>query len=152
MTGSGAVFLWGARQTGKTTLLRERFAGATFYDLLDSDRAAELTVRPAKLREEVLQLGNSQPDPLVIIDEIQVVPGLLPEVHWLLENSSTRFVLCGSSARKLRRQARNLLGGRAIELHLHPLTSAEIGDVDLDRLLRHGGIPITTSTTTPPNV
>jgi predicted AAA+ superfamily ATPase len=138
VTGSGAAFLWGPRQAGKTTLLHERFPVARFYDLLDTALAAELSVRPRLLREEVL----AQEPPMVIVDEIQHVPALLQEVHWLLENTSTQIILCGSSARKLRRTSKNLLGGRAIDFHLHPLTSVEIGDVDLLRLLRHGALPV----------
>jgi len=136
-TGSAAAFLWGARQTGKTTLLHERFPGASFYDLLDTELAADLAVRPGRLREEVLA---DRPQ-VVVLDEVQVVPRLLDEVHWLLENTATHFVLCASSARKLRRGARNLLGGRAVECHLFPLTSHEIPGLDLVRLLNHGALP-----------
>jgi len=137
MTGSGALFLWGPRQTGKTTLLKERFPGARVYDLLDTEMSAELSVRPRLLREQAL----AEEPPLVIIDEVQQVPALLEEVHWLLVNTGTRFVLCGSSARKLRRVSRNLLGGRAVDFHLLPLTSHEIGDVDLNHLLQFGALP-----------
>jgi predicted AAA+ superfamily ATPase len=137
VSGSAAVFLWGARQTGKTTFLHDRYPDAKFYDLLDTSLSAELSVRPQILREEVL----AEHPPLVVIDEVQHVPLLLEEVHWLLENSSTRFVLCGSSARKLRRRSRNLLGGRAIDFHLLPLISREIGDVDLAKALQHGTLP-----------
>jgi predicted AAA+ superfamily ATPase len=136
-TGSAATFLWGPRQTGKTTLLRERLPRATFYDLLDTELAAELVLRPRRLREEVLA---ARPE-TVVIDEVQTAPDLLQEVHWLLENTGTHFVLCGSSARKLRRGAKNLLGGRAIELSLFPLTSREIGELDLVRVLNHGALP-----------
>ncbi len=137
VTGSAAAFLWGPRQVGKTTLLRQRFPEARTYDLLDTALSAELSVRPRRLREEILALRPA----VVVIDEVQKVPALLEEVHWLLENTPTRFVLCGSSARKLRRKARNLLGGRAVEFHLLPLTSHEIPDLDLPRLLSHGGLP-----------
>lgn len=137
ITGSGACFLWGPRQTGKTTLLRDRFPSARRFDLLDTDLRAELAVRPALLRERLLA---ERPE-LVIIDEIQEVPALLSEVHWLLENSSIRFVLCGSSARKLRRKAGNLLGGRAVEFHLFPLTSREVPELDLLRAFNHGMLP-----------
>jgi predicted AAA+ superfamily ATPase len=78
----------------------------------------------------------------VIFDEIQEVPALLHEVHWLLENTPTRVVLCGSSARKLRRRSRNFLGGRAIEFSLLPLSSHEIPDLDLLRAFNHGALPI----------
>jgi predicted AAA+ superfamily ATPase len=137
LTGSGALFLWGPRQTGKTTFLRDNYPQAKFYDLLDGDLRAGLSVRPAQIREEVLA---EQPE-IVVVDEVQKVPALLEEVHWLLENTATRFILCGSSARKLRRESRDLLGGRAIDFHLLPLTSQEIGEVDLKKLLNHGALP-----------
>jgi len=122
VSGSAALFLWGARQTGKTTFLRDRYPGARFYDLLDTSLAAELAVRPRILREEIL----AERPRVVIIDEVQHAPSLLQEVHWLLENVDTHFILCGSSARKLRRRSRNLLGGRVIDFHLLPLTTHEI--------------------------
>lgn len=137
VTDSGAAFLWGPRQVGKSTLLHQQFPNARFYDLLDTGLAAELSVAPRTLREQTMA---DRPQ-IVVIDEIQKVPDLLDEVHWLLENSSTRFVLCGSSARKLRRKARNLLGGRGAEFHLLPLTSHEIPEVDLLRLFNHGALP-----------
>ena len=137
VTRSGAAFLWGPRQVGKTTLLHQQFPGARYYDLLDTSLAAELSVLPRTLREQTLA---ERPE-VVIIDEIQKVPELLEEVHWLLENTSTRFLLCGSSARKLRRKSRNLLGGRGTEFHLLPLTTHEIPELDLLRLLNHGGLP-----------
>jgi predicted AAA+ superfamily ATPase len=138
LRGSAAVFLWGARQTGKTTFLHDRYPDARFYDLLDTALSAELSVRPRLLREEVLA---ERPN-LVVIDEVQHVPPLLEEVHWLLENTATRFILCGSSARKLRRRSRNLLGGRAVDFFMLPLTSHEIGTVDLPRLLQYGALPV----------
>jgi predicted AAA+ superfamily ATPase len=137
VTGSGAVFLWGPRQVGKTTLLHQQLPEARYYDLLDSTLSADLSVRPRLLREETLALRPA----VVVVDEVQKVPDLLGEVHWLLENTATRFVLCGSSARKLRRRAANLLGGRAAEFHLLPLTSREIPDLDLARLFNHGALP-----------
>lgn len=138
VTGSAAAFLWGPRQSGKTTLLHQQFPGARSYDLLDTDLAAELSVRPRTLREQTLA---DRPE-VVIVDEIQKVPALLEEVHWLLENTATRFVLCGSSARKLRRESHNLLGGRAVEFHLLPLTSREIPHINLQRVFNHGALPI----------
>lgn len=137
LTGSAAAFLWGARQTGKTTLLRNRHPDALWFDLLDTCLAAELSVRPTLFRERVLA---SRP-PLVIVDEIPKVPALIDEVHWLLEQTGTQFILSGSSARKLRRVSHNLLGGRAIDLHLFPLTTAEVPDLDLSHMLRFGGLP-----------
>jgi len=137
LTGSGASFLWGPRKTGKTTLLRQRFPGASWYDLLDTELQTNLLLHPHGLREEVLA---ERPD-LVVIDEIQKVPVLLDEVHWMIENTKTKFVLCGSSARKLKKQAVNLLGGRAWRFELFPLTTTEIDDFDLDRALLHGTLP-----------
>lgn len=137
LTGSAAAFLWGPRQTGKSTLLKVRYPQARTVDLLDTRLEAELAVHPHTLREELL----AEKPELVVIDEVQKVPALLDEVHWLLENSATHFILCGSSARKLKRETGNLLGGRAVDHHLLPLTSAELPDLDLDRRLAHGGLP-----------
>lgn len=138
LKGSAACFLWGPRQVGKSTLVKQQFPSAAYYDLLDTELSAELTVRPKQFREEVLALTEK----VVIIDEIQKVPTLIDEVHWLLEHTDKHFVLCGSSARKLRRGGKNLLGGRGTECHLHPLTSAEIPDLNLDKMLNHGGLPV----------
>lgn len=136
-TGSGAAFLWGPRKTGKTTLLKQRFPEARWYDLLDTELQTDLLLRPHRLREEVL----AESPALVVIDEIQKVPALLDEVHWLLENTPTKLVLCGSSARKLKKEAANLLGGRAWRFELFPLTTAEIDGFDLDRALQNGTLP-----------
>ncbi|MFT5207316.1 MAG: putative AAA+ superfamily ATPase [Candidatus Omnitrophota bacterium] len=135
--GSGAIFLWGPRQTGKTTFLQGHYKDAHYYDLLDSSLIGEFTIRPQTLREEVLADNRN----IVIIDEIQKAPALINEVHWLLENTNKKIILCGSSARKLKRDAHNLLGGRAIDAHLFPFVSSEIPDIDLDRFLNHGGLP-----------
>lgn len=135
----GSFFLWGPRQTGKTSLLRTTYPRATWIDLLMTDEFARYAQRPALLREELL----AQPgQPLVVIDEVQKVPALLDEVHWLIENRGARFVLCGSSARKVRRGAANLLGGRALRRELLGLVSAEIEpEFDLARMLNHGYLP-----------
>jgi len=138
LTGSAAAFLWGPRQTGKSTLLQQLFPRARLFDLLESDVAAELAVRPALLREQIL----AERPAMVIIDEIQKIPVLMEEVHWLLEHTSTQFVLCGSSARKLRREAHNLLGGRAVEKFLLPLTSSEIPEMDLEHTINTGLLPV----------
>jgi predicted AAA+ superfamily ATPase len=132
-----AAFLWGPRKTGKTTLLRQQFPEAKYYDLLDTALKTRLLINPERLREGILA---QKPD-TVVIDEVQKVPALLDEVHWCLENTKTRFLLCGSSARKLKRGAANLLGGRAWRFELFPLTSSEIQEMDLDRALNHGLIP-----------
>jgi predicted AAA+ superfamily ATPase len=138
-----SAFLWGPRQTGKSTLLGQRFPQAPRYDLLLSDEFRRLTDAPHLLREECLVLARKprQENAIVIVDEVQKVPDLLDEVHWLLENTSLRFVLCGSSARKLRRGRGNLLGGRALRYELHPVVSAEIPDFDLETALNTGALP-----------
>lgn len=133
-----SLFLWGSRQTGKSTLLKMLFPQARYYDLLKSDVRMALQLRPALLREECMMLDNGE---IVIIDEVQKIPALLDEVHWLIENKGLHFILSGSSARKLRRNGANLLGGRALRCTLYPLVSAEIPDFDLNRALNHGMLP-----------
>ena len=133
-----SLFLWGSRQTGKSTLLKALFPKARLYDLLKTDVRMSLQLRPALLREECEMLVEGE---LVIIDEVQKVPALLDEVHWLIENRGLRFILSGSSARKLRRSGANLLGGRALRFTLFPLVSAEIPDFDLQRALNNGMLP-----------
>jgi predicted AAA+ superfamily ATPase len=130
-------FLLGPRQTGKTTLLRRALPEARVYDLLDAGMYLALSHRPSRLAEE---LGPK--DKVVVIDEIQRLPELLNEVHRLIEERGVRFLLTGSSARKLRRGGVNLLGGRARTMHLHPLTCRELGaQFDLRRALTHGLLP-----------
>jgi len=133
-----SLFLWGPRQVGKSTVLKERFPDAVFYDLLNSEVYERLLRRPALLREDVEALDPSR---IVIIDEVQKIPALLDEVHWLIANRSNRFILCGSSARKLKAVGTNLLGGRALRCEMFPLVSAEIDDFDLDRAINNGMIP-----------
>lgn len=135
-----SAFLWGPRKTGKSTLLRQKFPGAPFYDMLDSEVRRALIARPALLREWIAG-ERLEPGTPVILDEVQKVPELLDEVHWLIENRGLGFVLCGSSARKLRRGHANLLGGRAWRFEMFPLVTSEVPDLDLDRALRHGLIP-----------
>ena len=133
-----SLFLWGSRQTGKSTLLKALFPQARLYDLLKTDVRMSFQLRPALLREECELLDEGE---LVIIDEVQKVPALLDEVHWLMENRGLRFILSGSSARKLRRSGANLLGGRALRFTLFPFVSAEIPDFDLQRALNNGMLP-----------
>lgn len=135
--GNNAAFLWGPRKVGKTTLLHQKFPNAKYYDLLNTGLKTRLLLSPSLLREEVL----AERPPFVIIDEIQKVPALLDEVHWCLENTKTKFILCGSSARKLKRGSANLLGGRAWRYELFPLTTRELGEADLLRIFNHGLIP-----------
>ncbi len=136
-------FLWGPRQTGKSTLLKRMFPDAQYYDLLLSDVYARLLRNPSLLREECLAKGldrQTQKYP-VIIDEVQKLPPLLDEVHWLIENKGLRFILCGSSARKLKRGQGNLLGGRAVRYELFPLVYKEIPDFSLEKALNDGLLP-----------
>lgn len=130
-------FLLGPRQTGKSYLLRHTFPKARIYDLLDSATYLELSARPERLAEEI-----GAKDALIVIDEIQRLPSLLNEVHRLIETRGTRFLLTGSSARKLRGGGVNLLGGRARVRHLHPLCYRELGaHFDLARALHNGLLP-----------
>ena len=133
-------FLWGARQTGKSTFLRERFPDSVYVDLLDADTVLRLGARPTRLGEELQSAPEAVAQP-VVIDEIQKAPGLLDEVHRLMETRGLSFVLCGSSARKLRRAGVNLLGGRAWRFEMFPLTWAEIPDFDLLQALTRGLLP-----------
>lgn len=133
-----SIFLWGPRQSGKSTLLEHAFPDAKYYDLLKSEVLERYMRRPSLLREELQMMPDNS---LVIIDEIQRVPELLDEVHWLMTHKNMRFILSGSSARKLKRRGANTLGGRAIEFRLLPLVSAEIPDFDLVRAVNNGMIP-----------
>lgn len=137
-----SAFLWGARKTGKSTYLKEKFPNSVVYDFLKTDVFFEFSKNPSLLRERLLAKEESALKKPIILDEVQKVPQLLDEVHWLIENKGLRFVLCGSSARKLRKGHANLLGGRAWRYELFPLVSHEIGKIDLLRALNHGLIPL----------
>lgn len=136
-----SAFLWGPRKTGKSTYLKAAFPHSVTFDLLQTDLHLELLKRPALLRERLLAEPAARLRRPVIIDEVQKVPHLLDEVHWLIENRGLQFILCGSSARKLVRGGANLLGGRAWRFEMHPLTSAEIGELDLLSALNRGLVP-----------
>jgi predicted AAA+ superfamily ATPase len=134
-----SFFLWGPRQVGKSALLRASYPTSPWVDLLKTDVYMRYLRKPSLLREE---LDASPPTSPVIVDEVQKVPALLDEIHWLIENRGIVFGLCGSSARKLRRGHANLLGGRAIRYQLHGFVSYELGrDFDLLRAINHGGLP-----------
>ncbi|MDQ5938079.1 MAG: uncharacterized protein QG574_5442 [Cyanobacteriota bacterium erpe_2018_sw_21hr_WHONDRS-SW48-000092_B_bin.40] len=137
-----SFFLWGPRQSGKSMLLKSRYPDAKWFDLLQTDQYLELRDKPSLLREQLLYESQRAKSKFVVIDEIQKVPMLLDEVHWLIENTNYVFGLCGSSARKVRAGHANLLGGRAIRHELYGLVSAEIGaDFDLIRMLNQGYLP-----------
>ncbi len=133
-----SIFLFGARQTGKSTLLRQIFPDAIYIDLLDSNVRKRMELRPVLLYE---MLHEKEEGTLVIIDEIPEVPSLLNEVHRLIANHGLRFILCGSSARKLKRKGHNTLGGRAYPVFLYPFVSQEIPDFEIDRAVSYGMIP-----------
>ncbi len=137
-----SAFLWGARKTGKTTYLKERFPNSLVYDFLKTDLFFEFSKNPSLLRERLLAKDDTTLKEPVILDEVQKIPQVLDEVHWLIENKGLRFVLCGSSARKLKKGHANLLGGRAWRYELFPLVSQEIGTFNLLRALNHGLIPL----------
>ena len=133
LTGK-SYFLFGPRQTGKTFLIRHTLKNARIYDLLDTSIYLALSRNPGLIAEEI-----RPQDKVVVIDEIQRLPDLLNEVHRLIEERGTRFLLTGSSARKLRRGGVNLLGGRARTKYLNPLTFQELGDhFDLYRAVERG--------------
>ena len=138
-----SLFLFGPRSTGKTTLLRAQFDSRAIVNLLRSSVYLPLAENPSRLREVVAEgrADASSGRPVVVIDEIQKLPQLLDEVHDLIETERVHFVLSGSSGRKLKRSGVNLLGGRAWQANLFPLTSAEIPELDLGRYLLHGGLP-----------
>lgn len=131
------LFLFGPRATGKTSLIKQTFKEAVVVDLLDYDVYERLSRRPKQLSE----LIDFKSD-LIVIDEIQKLPILLDEVHRLIEEKKNRFILTGSSVRKLKRDGANLLGGRAREAHLFPLSYSEINDFELLKYLNVGGLPL----------
>lgn len=133
-----SLFLWGPRQVGKSTLLRKVYSQAHRIDLLKSEEFAFFTEAPSRLRAAV----DANPKKLFIIDEVQKVPALLDEVHWLIEERKARFILCGSSARKLRQGGANLLGGRAHRYELTGLIYKELGAAfNVTKLLNVGNLP-----------
>jgi len=135
---SSSVFLFGARQTGKSTLLRNKFPNSVFIDLLDSKVRQRLQKSPSLLYDT---LRDKPEGTIVVIDEIPEIPELLNEVHRLISEFGLLFILCGSSARKLKRKGQNTLGGRAWPTYLFPLVSAEIPDFDIDRAVNYGMLP-----------
>ncbi|MBI3939110.1 MAG: ATP-binding protein [Betaproteobacteria bacterium] len=136
----GSFFLFGIRGAGKSTWAREQFPGAHVVDLLDEARCQRLLAEPGLLAMELRALPLRRP---VVLDEVQRVPALLNEVHRAIEAGPRRFVLLGSSARRLKTTTTNLLAGRATLRTLFPLVPAELGgDFDLDRVLRFGSVPV----------
>lgn len=133
-----SVFLFGARQTGKSIFLGMQFPNAVYIDLLDAKMRRRFRAKPELLYE---MLQDKQESSIVVIDEIPLVPELLNEVHRLIQQKNLRFVLCGSSARKLKRKGHDTLGGRALPCYFYPFVSAEIAHLDLDKALLYGMLP-----------
>ena len=132
-----SCFLFGPRQTGKSTLIRHQLADVRTYNLLDHTLFIRLSRNPALIREAL-----APQTAIIVIDEIQKMPALLNEVQLMIEEHGVRFFLTGSSARTLRRKGVNLLGGRARSRVLHPFVSAELGDhFRLERALEFGLLP-----------
>ncbi len=137
-SGKESLFLWGARQTGKSTLLKMLYPNALWFDLLKSDVFERYHKNPSQFREVILARSNTD---IVIVDEIQKIPALLDEIHWLIVNHPVQFILSGSSPRKIIHSGANLLGGRALRYELYPLIESEIPDFDLYRALNNGLLP-----------
>jgi len=137
-----SAFLWGPRKTGKSTYLKAQFPDSLVYDFLKTDLFLEFSKRPSLLREQIFAKDEDAISSPIILDEFQKVPQLLDEVHWLIENKGLSFMMCGSSARKLKRGKANLLGGRAWRYEMFPFVSAELGKLDLLKALNRGLIPV----------
>lgn len=136
----GSFFLFGVRGAGKSTWTRQTFPDAYVVDLLDETRLQSLLANPGLL---ALELADLPRQCVVVLDEVQRVPSLLNEVHRAIERDRRRFVLLGSSARRLKTPQTNLLAGRATVRTMYPFVPAELGaDVDLERVLRLGSIPL----------
>lgn len=133
-----SIFLFGARQTGKSTFLRQVFPNFIYIDLLDTTLKNRFKRRPGLLYE---MLADKPDGTKVVIDEIPEVPELLDEVHRLMSEKDHKFVLCGSSARKLKRKGYNTLGGRACPVYLFPFVTAELEDFDLQHAINYGMLP-----------
>jgi len=134
---SKSVLLLGPRQTGKSSLIREELAPDRVFNLLDQSTFLQISRRLSSLRESL-----RPEDKLIVIDEIQKLPQLMDEIHLMIEEQKKRFLLTGSSARKLRRSYTKLMGGRTRSIYMHPLIHRELGkDFDLARVLSYGCLP-----------
>lgn len=136
-----SAFLCGPRKTGKTTLLKQLFSESRFFDFLNTDLFLDMSKNPALLRQQILALPENVLKHPIVLDEVQKVPMILDEVHWLIEEKGLSFVMCGSSARKLKRGHVNLLGGRAWRYELYPLTTQEVPDINFLKVINNGLIP-----------
>ena len=135
-----SCFLWGARKTGKSTYLKEQFPKSMCINLLQADVYQRYSRNPERLREEIRAQNNNVST--IIIDEVQKVPLLLDEIHYLIETiKNVSFVLCGSSVRRLKSSGTNLLGGRAWRYLFQPLCYQELKKLDWRKIFNHGLIP-----------
>lgn len=138
ISGKTSIFLFGPRGTGKSTWVKQTYPKAIYFDLLETDVYKRFLARPGRLEQYIPKDFNDY----VIIDEVQRVPELLNEVHRLIENKKIKFILTGSSPRKLRRGGYNLLAGRALLYHMYPLTAIEMGkDFRWERAIAQGMLP-----------
>ena len=131
-----SAFLWGPRKVGKSYWIQHHLPKATVLDFLQTDVFAEYAARPALLRERYQHHRG-----LIVLDEVQKIPAILDEVHWLMEHTGLSFLLTGSSARKLRRGHANLLGGRAWRKTMVPLSYGEVDTLDVERVMTSGLLP-----------
>ena len=131
-----SAFLWGPRKTGKTYWINRHHKDCVLIDLLKTDIFAEYASKPSLLRERHLDYRG-----LIVIDEIQLVPDLLNEIHWMIENTNVSFLMTGSSARKLRRGHANLLAGRAWRYTMTPLSWVETEGFELEDICISGLLP-----------
>ncbi len=136
-----SAFLWGPRKTGKTTFLKQNFPKSLVFDFLKTDIFLAFSRKPSLLREQLAAASEEQLSLPIILDEVQKVPRVLDEVHWLIENRGLSFILCGSSARKLKRGQANMLGGRAWRFEMFPFITAELKSYALLDVLNKGMIP-----------
>ena len=131
-----SAFLWGPRKTGKSYWLNQNYPDSVKIDFLKSDVFSEYATRPSLIRERYASCTGT-----IVIDEVQMVPGILNEIHWLIENSKLSFILTGSSPRKLYRSHANLLGGRAWRFTMEPLTLQETSGFDIEAIMVSGLLP-----------
>ena len=138
ISGERSIFLFGPRGTGKSTWVKQTYPNALYFDLLETDVYKSFLARPARLEKYIPEGFRDY----VVIDEVQRVPELLNEVHRLIENKKIKFILTGSSPRKLRKGGYNLLAGRALLHHMYPLTAMEMkGDFYWEKALTQGMLP-----------
>lgn len=137
-----STFLWGARKVGKSTYLKEKFPHSLYIDLLQTEVFQRYMNHPHYLRDEILVAPKELLNSPIVLDEVQKIPQLLDEVHWMMESiEGIQFILCGSSVRKLKQGGSNLLGGRAWRTMFLPLCFPELKTLDWDKIMNRGLLP-----------